>query len=289
MPSFKNIFLAAASAALVTAKSAQVNVYYGQRGNDDLGAVCSTGVDYVTLAFVDVSPENGGPSRYAGDNFADHCYAGYYPGSSLLYDCPPITNNWQICKEKGVKLLLSVGGVFSSGSNYTVSTDANAIEFANFLWYAFGPYDPDHSDVRPFDIGDSHFFVDGFDLDIEEKFANQGPWNTFVAQLRTNFAGGDFLITAAPQCPFQDSSFEMTDILAGSKFDLIWIQFYNNPVCDGINGGFNFDRWITYLDSTPNEKTPLFIGLPASQNASGSGYLEPKAFEQLIVNNPGKD
>ncbi|EPE08108.1 glycoside hydrolase family 18 protein [Ophiostoma piceae UAMH 11346] len=285
MPSIKKTLLAAATASVVAAKSGQVNVYYGQQGSDELATVCESGVDYVTLAFVNVSPENGGASGYAGDNFANHCWAGYYDDSVLLKDCPPITNGWQTCKDNGVKLILSIGGVFSSGSNYTVSTDANAVDFANFLWGSFGPYDPTYDGPRPFDVDGVHNSVDGFDFDIEEKFDDESTWNTLITTLRAKYTtvSGDYLITAAPQCPYKDSSFQMTEIIAGSKFDIIWVQFYNNPVCDGLNGGFNFDDWVSHLDATVNSDTPIFIGLPASENAAGSGYLTPKEFEDLIV------
>lgn len=285
MPSIKNTLLAAAAATTVAAKSGKVNVYYGQQGNNELADVCNSGVDYVTLAFVNVSPENGGASGYAGDNFANHCYAGYYDDSVLLHDCPPITNGWQTCKDNGVKLILSIGGVFSSSSNYSVSSDANAVDFANFLWGSFGPYDAAYDGPRPFDVDGVHNSVDGFDFDIEEKFADEGVWNTLITTLRGLYAtaGGDYLITAAPQCPFSDASFQMTDIIAASKFDALWVQFYNNPVCDGLGSGFNFDAWVSHLDSTANSDTPIFIGLPAAEDAAGSGYLAPAEFEALIV------
>lgn len=293
MPSLKTALAVAASAAAAVASSAQVNVYYGQNGAAALSDVCATGVDYVTLAFVNVSPENDGTAGYAGDNFGAHCWAGWYDGSGLLEYCPSIVNGLADCRSQGTKILLSIGGIYSSASNYTVSTDANAEAFADFLWGTFGPYDAAYDGPRPFDVTDAvtgdvqHNYVDGFDLDVEELFADQGPWNTLVTSLRSKYAAaegeGDFLITAAPQCPFSDSGFQMGDIISTSKFDALWIQFYNNPVCDAVSGGFNYDAWVSYLAGSPNANTPLFIGLPGSVDAADSGYVEPAALATLLA------
>jgi chitinase len=65
----------------------------------------------------------------------------------------------------------------------------------------------------------------------------------------------------------------MQQMIQGSKFDILWIKFYNNPSCDGINGGFNFDAWTQFLSGTPSANAQLFIGLPGSSSAAGSGYL----------------
>ena len=66
----------------------------------------------------------------------------------------------------GVKVLLAIGGEYKN-SNYKVSTVANGRSFADFLWGAFGPYDPKWTGPRPWDGADFHNTVDGFDFDLE--------------------------------------------------------------------------------------------------------------------------
>ncbi len=283
MPSIKSTLLAAALASAAAAKSGKVNVYYGQHGSRELADICQTGIDYVTLSFINETPENTGKGIPAS-NFGNHCLAST---SVLQDDCPAITNDnsFQVCHDNGVKILLSIGGVYNAASSdYSLSSTASATSFANFLWGAFGPYDPTFTGPRPFDVDGVHNVVDGFDLDIEENFPNQGPWNTFVDTMRANFDGGDYLLTAAPQCPFSDPNFQMGGILSVSKFDAIWIQFYNNEVCDALHDGFNLDDFATYLATNgPNGATPLYIGLPAAPGAAGSGYLDADKFEALIA------
>lgn len=77
------------------------------------------------------------------------------------------------CKSKGVKVLLSIGGEYNTGpSNYDVTTEENGEYFADFLYGAFGPYDPNWDGPRPFDFSATeHTSVDGFDFDIEHDFS----------------------------------------------------------------------------------------------------------------------
>lgn len=76
------------------------------------------------------------------------------------------------CQEKGVKVLLSIGGVYDPAvSNYEVTTEENGEYFAEFLYGTFGPYDAEWNDPRPFDFSETeHTAVDGFDFDIEWDF-----------------------------------------------------------------------------------------------------------------------
>jgi chitinase len=125
---------------------------------------------------VNESPENDGTTGYPGTNFAGHCGGTYYSvngqTSDLLDDCSAIAEDIPTCQALGVKIILSIGGVYSQqGSNYAVSTVQNGEDFATFLWYAFGPYDASWTGPRPFDSATVTNAVDGFDFDIEEKFS----------------------------------------------------------------------------------------------------------------------
>jgi chitinase len=80
------------------------------------------------------------------------------------------------CKEQGVKVLLSIGGVYNPvlGSDYEVSSPENGVEFADFLWGAFGPFQESWTGPRPFDASPTeHTVVDGFDFDIEHRFPSE--------------------------------------------------------------------------------------------------------------------
>lgn len=173
-----------AARALASAPSPaahNVNVYWGQSGSTFLGEWCETGhFEYVTIAFINNSPEND-PSNlgYPGTNFGAHCNSLVYTDdqgvdSLLLSGCNFIAEDIPKCQAAGKKVLISIGGHPSDTSKYGVSTAAKGVEFANFVWEAFGPYDPSSSAPRPFDYevngSPVHVAVDGFDFDLEVKY-----------------------------------------------------------------------------------------------------------------------
>jgi chitinase len=92
----------------------------------------------------------------------------------------------------------------------------------------------------------------------------------------------DMVLTAAPQCPLLNAAdVQMKDILEGAQLDKIWIQFYNNEVCDATTTtSFNYASWETYLKTTINSGAELFVGLPATPGVSG--YITPAAAKSLI-------
>ena len=119
---------------------------------------------------------------------------------------------------------------------------------------------------------------------------------TLINKLRSLFASDNnhsYYISGAPQCPIPEPN--MGTMIAAAKFDLLFIQFYNNPGCSANNfvtptpnGAFNFDDWKTYTDSGASAGAQLFIGLPASPNgatgtASGAQYyMQPNDLTSLV-------
>lgn len=106
---------------------------------------------------------------------AGHCPGIYFTkggDTSNLLDCAQVQEDVGKCQDAGVKILLSIGGWYSTeyGDDYSLSSNNTGIEFANFLYGAFGPYDADSDLPRPFDYGSDHNSVDGFDFDIEYNF-----------------------------------------------------------------------------------------------------------------------
>ncbi|KAM5374128.1 hypothetical protein ACJA88_008290 [Fusarium oxysporum] len=271
-----------------------LNGYWGQLGSDSLKSYCDSAPEYVTLSFVNQAPEHT-ESGYPGTNFAGHCAAGVFSNkhgvaSSLLSECHTIKEGIPYCQERGVKVLLSIGGVYNeAGSNYKVTTDDKGVDFADFLYKAFGPYDQSWDGPRPFDSDDgtTRPAIDGFDFDIEHDLPN-GPYIAMINELRR--LNSDVIITGAPQCPTSDQYFYMKDMINQAKFDALFIQFYNNPGCDAIPDPsvswdrFNYDDWEGIVeDSECSQNAKLYVGLPASEAAApGGGYLEPEAMKDLV-------
>ncbi|KAK4237836.1 putative glycoside hydrolase, partial [Achaetomium macrosporum] len=296
----KTLAIAALAAAPAVATPA-VNVYWGSGPTSDrLRDYCdSTGFEYVTLGFVNSSPEQD-PSgqRYAGTDFAAHCVAAKYQNpdtgvnSKLLSQCGLISADIRYCQSKGKKVLLSIGGQWNPPkADYAISSPPEGEYFADFIWGAFGPYTSAWKDKpRPFDDfyegeeeGQEHFVFDGFDFDIEHKFDDQSGYVAMVRRLRalTNLdRSKKYLITAAPECPLSDQWFKMKTIIETSEFDALFVQFYNNAVCEGANN--NFDDWAAFLANTASKDAKIFIGLPGSLGAAGSGYLPPSQARALI-------
>lgn len=101
--------------------------------------------------------------------------------------------------------------------------------------------------------------------------------------------GKKWLLTAAPQCPYPDAAGH--PMLNGSVFfDAIWIQFYNNycglqsfVVGSETQTNFNFntwDNWAKTVSKNPNVK--VFVGVPGSPTAAGSGYQSGDTLKAII-------
>ncbi|ENH65479.1 Endochitinase 2 [Fusarium oxysporum f. sp. cubense race 1] len=226
---------------------------------------------------------NGYWGQLGSDSLKSYC-------DSAPDECHTIKEGIPYCQERGVKVLLSIGGVYNeAGSNYKVTTDDKGVDFADFLYKAFGPYDQSWDGPRPFDSDDgtTRPAVDGFDFDIEHDLPN-GPYIAMINELRR--LNSDVIITGAPQCPTSDQYFYMKDMINQAKFDALFIQFYNNPGCDAIPDPsvswdrFNYDDWEGIVeDSECSQNAKLYVGLPASEAAAPSGgYLEPEAMKDLV-------
>lgn len=190
----------------------------------------------MTIGFVSASPESDPLTNYPTTNFAAHCAADVYEvnghKSRLLSSCTFIREDIKYCQSKGKKVLLSVGGVWSSApaNRYNVSSVANGQYFGNFLWKAFGPYDPAWTGPRPFDISPSeHVVLDGFDIDIEVDFKNApGGYTGYIKLIQVlrafiTSSGTGQIITGAPQCPLNSPYNYMNGIISVVKFDKLFM------------------------------------------------------------------
>ncbi|KAI8985151.1 chitinase 1 [Pilobolus umbonatus] len=231
--------------------------YWGQNSagsstsQQRLSYYCNSGLaDIILLSFLNTFNINGLP----GINLSNACEGTVFPGSQLL-SCPDIGKDIELCQAKGVKILLSLGGAAGA---YGFNSDSDAVTFANTIWDLFGG---GSSATRPF--GDA--VIDGVDLDIEG-----GSTTGYVAFVRTLRSKSNFLISAAPQCPFPDVILGSTINAIG--FDFINVQFYNN-YCSLVGSSFNFDTWDAWARNTsPNKNVKILLTIPGSSTAASTGF-----------------
>ncbi|KAM0333455.1 hypothetical protein ACHAQA_002117 [Verticillium albo-atrum] len=288
---FNSLLAVAVAAAPVFANAnGGLNLYWGQLGQttDRLSSYCdSPGVTSVTLSFVNKSPRYG--NDYPGTNFAGHCGGEQFyvnpandEPTSLIMNCDAIKTDIRYCQSIGKKVLLSIGGHCADGEpcSYDVLDDDEGEAFAEQLHSIFGPYDPNYTGPRPFDISETeHVAVDGFDFDIEFKYPNQDPYIKMVETLRE--LNPAYYITAAPQCPTTDEWFQLKDLIYGARFDALFIQFYNNEGCQASDN-INYNDWLRVLSETDQSKdAQIFIGLLASPEA-GSGYVDNEKVKEIV-------
>lgn len=267
--------LTLSASSIVSAFQASANtnvaIYWGQNSAGGtntqarLSEYCDNdATDIVLLSFLHIFFGTGGKPEV---NFASACDDGtLFPGTALL-QCPNIAQDIKTCQSKGKKVILSLGG--ASGS-YGFSSDSQAEEFAQTLWDLFAG---GNSDTRPF--GDS--IIDGFDLDIEGgSTVGYVAFSKKLRELYKTDSSKNYYVTAAPQCPMPDHF--VNDAIAQSEIDFVFVQFYNN-YCgmqawapNNANPNFNFDAWDSLIKSSPNPNGKIYLGVPASLSAAGSGY-----------------
>lgn len=266
------IFSLLLPALAINARSnSNVAVYWGQNSGGSqqrLSYYCdSDAVDIVILSFMHQFPS---PIQL---NFANAC-EGTYTANGIL-QCQTIAEDIKYCQNNGKTILLSLGGAAGS---YGFSDDATAKQFAHTLWDLFGNSKNLATNDRPF----YDAVLDGFDFDIENNWSTGYP--ALANELRTLFqkdTSKNYYLGAAPQCPYPDAS--VGPLLKQSEIDFVFIQFYNN-YCNLGSSSFNWDTWLDYAETdSPNKNIKLFVGVPASSRAAGSGYNDPSAVSQYLT------
>ena len=72
--------------------------------------------------------------------------------------------------------------------------------------------------------------------------------------------------------------------LNSAWFDMIFIQFYNNPnVCGATEGSvLNIDVWQSWAKRSVNPSVKIYVGLPAAPSAASYGYISPCRLSQIV-------
>lgn len=201
-----------------------------------------------------------------------------------LIKCPQIEKDITYCQQTKKKtILLSLAGAEYKGDNLGWGSADEARKTADKVFDLFGPVGKVPEAQRPF----GKAVMDGFDFDFEFPTNNL---LAFAQHLRKLADGAKLILGAAPQCPFPDKN--LGPVLSGGvKFDLVAVQFYNNPAC-GIaafkgQGGtkeasstYNFEQWATWA-KTKGQNTRLLVGAPASAQVGG-GYVSPDKMKDII-------
>lgn len=252
--------------------SSNVVVYWGQnsRGLPDsqqpLSYYCDSDMaDIIVLSFLTTF---FGPGGLPIINLGNACEGTYFEGSNLL-SCPNVGADIKSCQAKGKKILLSLGGAVGA---YGFTSEDEATQFADQLWNLFAGGD---SSTRPF----ADAILDGFDLDIEA--GNGQYYSVMVERLQQYFAldkSKSFYMSAAPQCPCPDVY--IGNAIVNSHIDWLFVQFYNNycqiqPSQTGATSpNFNYDEWDVFVKTQAmNHNAKIFLGVPGSPSAAGSGYV----------------
>ncbi|KAL3419827.1 chitin recognition protein [Phlyctema vagabunda] len=305
------LLISIAEAAYNAAAKTNTVVYYGQGPSQaSLSHFCQQStIDIIVLGFVNVFPAQG--NGYPGTNFGNQCWGGTYvykgPGNDhskdqLQSSCPQMVADIPVCQATyGKKIILSLGG----GTNtYQLTSSANGVAFADFLWGAFGPRTAawvSSGKPRPFDGSNGKSVeVDGFDFDIELPPTDSAAgYIAMINRLRSRFSASSkqYLITGAPQCIVPDAN--MGAMITKAKFDIIWVQFYNTAQCSAsswakanpnyattkkeLASGFNYDAWTSYLAKGASANAKLYIGVSGSKTATQdpSYYLSPAQLSSL--------
>jgi len=147
---------------------------------------------------------------------------------------------------------------------------------------------------RPF--GDTS--VDGFDLDFEATNYNMQPFAKRLRELMDGESERKYYLTSAPQCPYPDAADK--DFLNGPgpvEMDAVFVQFYNNPC--GLSSfdantdeqpQFNFKTWDDWAkDGSKNKEVKVLLGVPASKEASVSGFVPVSELKPIIEYAQGFD
>ncbi|EMD41620.1 glycoside hydrolase family 18 protein [Gelatoporia subvermispora B] len=230
-------------------------------------------IDVFPVAFVDTFFGTGGDPVLDLANTCNATSNGYFSGTELL-NCSYLAPAIEKCQAAGKIVTISLGG---AGGGVGFQSDTQAQQLADTVWNLFLG---GSSSTRPFGSA----VLDGVDLDIEGG-SNAG-YAAFVTQLRTHFSGASkkYYVSGAPQCVYPDAY--LGSALNTVSFDMVYVQFYNNPCGLQTYGttNWNFGVWDIWARTiSPNPDVKIYIGAPASSDAAGTGYQSISELSQIAA------
>ncbi|KAK4268834.1 hypothetical protein QN277_022067 [Acacia crassicarpa] len=255
------LFLITLAIMVPKSKGGDTVIYWGQDGKEGtLSEACNSGLyNIVNIAFLSTFGNGSQPKM----DLSGHC-------DTSSNACQTLTKDINNCQNQGIKVIISIGG---GTQTYSLSSRKDAINVADYIWNNFLG---GNSTSRP--LGDA--ILDGVDFDIEAG-GGEAHYGELARRLKKHSKRGrkKLYLTAAPQCPFPDA--HLKGALSSGLFDFVWVQFYNNPPCQFSSmSPSNFrTAWAQWASSVKGAQQ-LYLGLPASPSAAGSGYVPT---EKLIA------
>lgn len=71
-------------------------------------------------------------------------------------------------------------------------------------------------------------------------------------------------------------------VIDNANVDALNVQFYNN-FCSVSSSSFNFDQWADWAKTkSPNKDVKIFLGVPGSSSAAGSGFTPASQLQSVI-------
>jgi chitinase len=221
-----------------------------------------TSYDLIAVAFANADPNTPGGVTFSVDSGLSSALGGYTDAQ--------FTSDIATLHGRGQKVILSVGG---QNGTVTVGDSTAAANFANSVYAIMQKYG-----------------FDGVDIDLENGL-NATYMGSALQQL-SGKTGPNLIITLAPQTIDMQStsgSYFKLALNIKSILTIVNMQYYNSGSMNGCDGKVYSEGSVDFLTALAciqlqNGLRPdqVGLGLPASSQAAGSGYVSPAAVNNAL-------